>query len=627
MENVDYSFQDEAIKNICDDFKTNLYSKLLLVIPTGGGKTLTAIRTINKLIKDGFIKPEEKILWVCHRIQLKAQTTEVINNYKNKIKFNFCDSLSKTIHVELVTNAKKLLNSEEYKFVIIDEAHHCGARGYDCFFTKKIGVLGLTATPTRNDDKELKFEKVSYSISFLDLIKKNVILKPIFHDVNTNITVNADDEGSSLFNTTERNNKIAEIIFERTDIYKKVIVFVSTNKHVEDLWATLKSKNESLGLPYNHIGFIHSLDNDLKLSTEDYLNYHKSLSSSILINCKILNEGYDDPSINTVVMGVPTKSVLYYVQCVGRVVRSPKQNWKDVYVLDLFDDHLNMKYRINNLWLFSDISDSLEPIVIEQKYKNPIDFNEKLNLILKKYNVEDTRLNYDIYNNGSKFSLLVFNYNRSISADSVWKILPIGGEDYYKYINIYNSLSNNISSVYNYYNRYLFDILKVSREDTFFSEDCFVTDLVTALKHADNEIISKEKVERLKYFLFSKIDDFPDLFLKFIDNCINKNVLKKNYDSLNPTGYVFKMPLVFGGFEGCYVSKENYEFILNLICDLEKIKNYDIKDQNKLVFAKISSLNKFPIDLKFILSIIYLVKFELKDYIYDCNLNKILGEI
>ena len=61
MSHPDYSFQENAIKNIVDDFRKDPYSKNLLVIPTGGGKTLTAVRVINSLIDNGFLNEEEKV--------------------------------------------------------------------------------------------------------------------------------------------------------------------------------------------------------------------------------------------------------------------------------------------------------------------------------------------------------------------------------------------------------------------------------------------------------------------------------------------------------------------------------------------------------------------------------------
>ena len=75
-----YSFQEDAIKNIVSDFHQNNTARLLLVIPTGGGKTLTAIRSIDQMIKNDQINGSSKCLWITHRKALKTQTKRVIKN-------------------------------------------------------------------------------------------------------------------------------------------------------------------------------------------------------------------------------------------------------------------------------------------------------------------------------------------------------------------------------------------------------------------------------------------------------------------------------------------------------------------------------------------------------------------
>ena len=61
-----WKFQEEAINNIVNEFKSNNKSRSLVIIPTGGGKTLTAIRAIDNLIKKGLIDNNNKCLWVTH---------------------------------------------------------------------------------------------------------------------------------------------------------------------------------------------------------------------------------------------------------------------------------------------------------------------------------------------------------------------------------------------------------------------------------------------------------------------------------------------------------------------------------------------------------------------------------
>lgn len=65
--------------------------------------------------------------------------------------------------------------------VVIDEAHHAApntVRYGPLFARKNLGILGLTATPSRHDGEPLEFERRSFSIGFPDLVKLGIVLKP-----------------------------------------------------------------------------------------------------------------------------------------------------------------------------------------------------------------------------------------------------------------------------------------------------------------------------------------------------------------------------------------------------------------------------------------------------------------
>ena len=170
MSNNKYSFQDDAIKNIVSDFREKSNSRLLLVIPTGGGKTLTAIRSINQMINENLVNEKNKCLWITHRKALKKQTEDVVNDKKWIKKFNFNKNLGSLLDIQMIASGQKIISDnkgEDYKYIIIDECHHSKASSYKQFFTREdLGVLGLTATPTRLDKKELDFDKITYQITF-----------------------------------------------------------------------------------------------------------------------------------------------------------------------------------------------------------------------------------------------------------------------------------------------------------------------------------------------------------------------------------------------------------------------------------------------------------------------------
>jgi superfamily II DNA or RNA helicase len=84
-----YAHQNEAIKAL--NQKNQSAFEGLLVLPTGGGKTLTAVHWLLR----NFIDKRKKVLWIAHRHELLNQATETIKftAYRSLLKevdkFNF----------------------------------------------------------------------------------------------------------------------------------------------------------------------------------------------------------------------------------------------------------------------------------------------------------------------------------------------------------------------------------------------------------------------------------------------------------------------------------------------------------------------------------------------------------
>jgi ATP-dependent helicase IRC3 len=177
----------------------------LLVIPTGGGKTLTAVQWLLRNCVD----KGKKVLWIAHRHELLEQAKEAFQNnaYSNVLKsrrsFNY--RIISGIHDkpkdirrsdDIIIASKDSLRSEtatQYLFdwlrasdgelfLVVDEAHHAIAKTY----RKLIGwlkdqvslfrMLGLTATPFRTTQNEQGL----LGKLFTDDIVYKVDLRPYF---------------------------------------------------------------------------------------------------------------------------------------------------------------------------------------------------------------------------------------------------------------------------------------------------------------------------------------------------------------------------------------------------------------------------------------------------------------
>ena len=79
---------------------------------------------------------------------------------------------------------------------------------------------------------------------------------------------------------------------------------------------------------------------------EDFISRIKSYDRSIVVNHDVLSEGYDDPTVNTVVMARPCRSKLVYMQAVGRGVRiDPNNPAKIAYIVEVEDQLPNIRNR------------------------------------------------------------------------------------------------------------------------------------------------------------------------------------------------------------------------------------------------------------------------------------------
>lgn len=416
-------FQKEAEDCIARDFSAKPNGRYLLVIPTGGGKTYTAVKSIHRLFDDQvLIVNEDRVLWVAHRRELIAQakrTFIAVDADRGK-------EYIKRVRFEMIAGMENALREDpSIRMLVIDEAHHAAAASYlPAFEFKNLGILGLTATPSRHDGKALEFERESFSIGFPDLVDRGIVLRPEVRSIqggSYELSWDDGDDGLETLNNSQRNEKIISGLLEHHQDYRKVVIFVGTKTHVTDLYDAIRKS--PLAALYDSIGWITGEGNSRGLARDNFIDEEKAKVSSILINIDVLSEGYDDPTLNTVVMARPTKSKLVYMQSMGRAIRhNPDDLSKKAYIIEVVDELPNIRYRIDNRWLYADISDSLEPAVRDEVYSSGIQFIQKLGALYDEYSVPDAIREVPEYDEQARYSILLFK--RYVSP-GIYRHLPI----------------------------------------------------------------------------------------------------------------------------------------------------------------------------------------------------------
>lgn len=245
-----FRHQEEAFKNMSKIYKLPIkgYKGSLLVLPTGGGKTFTAVNWICRNIVSKGIK----VLWMAQSLYLLEQAEktfrEELHNTINRDIINLrvvssssshCNSGSikltddilicttqsaiKAYNTDLLnaqgnkteTPFRKFINSmsNDELFIVIDEAHHTPAYGCRTLINdikenvKNLYILALTATPTHNDerisgwlwkifDTQIDNNKkgICYQADESLLQSQNILAPPKFIQKDTNMKFEVDDK-------------------------------------------------------------------------------------------------------------------------------------------------------------------------------------------------------------------------------------------------------------------------------------------------------------------------------------------------------------------------------------------------------------------------------------------------
>lgn len=385
-----YEHQEEAIQKLDAMDKRGSF-RTLLVLPTGGGKTLTAAYWLLRNAVD----QNKKILWLAHRHLLLEQAAEAFarNAYTdtmvNRTVFNYriiSGMHDKPVHIQktdriliaskdsMIRSLDKLknwLNGEEI-YLVIDEAHHAVAKSYKKIIqyvadhTKSMKLLGLTATPFRTSEdeqgalKQVFTDDIVYKTDLDTLIKKGILATPTFIDCNTNIQFtehlgvqalksieNLDTLPENIVNdiagSKERNRIIVDEYINNYEKYGPTIVFALNKNHAITLNALFNEKGKKYGIKSEFIiSEVQDMITGITISNADNerkIEAYRNGEIQVLINVNILTEGTDLPKTHTVFLTRPTVSTTLMTQMVGRALRGLKAGGtKEAYIVSFVDD-------------------------------------------------------------------------------------------------------------------------------------------------------------------------------------------------------------------------------------------------------------------------------------------------
>lgn len=322
---------------------------IMIQMPTGTGKTIvftSIVRDIQNWCNTHSLK--SKILIIAHRKELIIQASDKLKDIPHGIIMNGREmEMQYMVQVASIQTFMSRRNYEKmrryrFDFIIIDEAHHSIASGYQKLWgmyphSKKLGV---TATPWRMNH-----------CGFRSLFSEIVLSKPIEWFINKHYLSNYD------YISIRRNSEIQKVVdsidrygvdgdyleaelsnvFDcdhiRAELYKSYKKFADGKKGI--IYAIDRCHAANIQNLYaSHGVSICMIDGTTPADErQNIINDFKSGLVRVIVNVNIFSEGFDCPDIEFIQLARPTRSLTMYLQQVGRGLRISEGKEKSI-ILD-----------------------------------------------------------------------------------------------------------------------------------------------------------------------------------------------------------------------------------------------------------------------------------------------------
>lgn len=310
------------------------HRRVLFVLPTGGGKTVTFSYITYCAIAKG-----SRIYILVHRAEIVRQISATLSMFD--IKHGLIQPgrtpTSDMVQVGMVQTASRRLDRlSAPDMIVFDEAHHAVTGAYVTIAERwpNAKILGVTATPERLDGQGLRaqFDEIVQGPTTAWLIQNGFLADYDYYAPKIEIDLSGvrtrmgDFDLSQLAEVVDT-PKITGCALEHYMNFmpqKPAIAFCVTVAHAEHTAAMFSNA----GIPSM------SIDGSMSAGErEKRVLGLKSGSVKVLTSCDLVSEGFDVPALQGAIMLRPSKSLSMIMQQWGRCLRLKEDGSKAV-ILD-----------------------------------------------------------------------------------------------------------------------------------------------------------------------------------------------------------------------------------------------------------------------------------------------------
>lgn len=308
--------------------------------PTGFGKTVLGAKTIDQFKTNTLIIVPNKLLLY----QWKNELERFLDtNYDIGLLGDNNNSLTGNIDIAIINSLDNHIDSiEQYGLILVDECHRAASLRYELTLQKlnPKRIYGFTATPIRNNGQELLIFMQCGDIIFETTQREDYLDKsfettiyPVLSPFQSRSPNNKiQDIYDDLHNSNKRNKIISDLIVKNEFNKRSVLVLSNRIAHLDNI-ASLLNDAEC-----EYLLITGETPNKQKKEILEKLKQLRDSNEKIILlsTGQFIGEGFDLPSLDTLILTSPIAWEGSLTQFIGRVNRDYKDK-ETVHIYDIVD--------------------------------------------------------------------------------------------------------------------------------------------------------------------------------------------------------------------------------------------------------------------------------------------------